>query len=216
MSGNPNSTFSADLATRYPGFRVGLITARDLDQDAVDGHLNSHRNQWFRSLRDSATDIEHRVSSIDAFFSEHEFACPLPQQLTRTLASGLPRISPLVDALLITEMTSGALMGLQDLDKIEGDLLFDVATGGETFGGFRSDVTCRHGEIVIRDSATIIASYFQGPDKKTAVDSRTTAVAAFVFAAPTEEAGGFEEACRRIEDVLRAGSSRTEARYLPD
>ena len=72
--------------------------------------------------------------------------------------------------LLSLELRTGVLMGIHRVAP-GATITFDVATEGEIFLGIGGkDVQCSANEAVVRDQKDIIASIFQGPDKRTMVD----------------------------------------------
>jgi DNA/RNA-binding domain of Phe-tRNA-synthetase-like protein len=84
------------------------------------------------------------------------YECPLPQHLKRTVDSGFPRNNLMVDAHFMAEMCAGILVAVTDYDRIEGELLLDVARAGETAAGMGGrQFTTKEGEIVLRDPKDI-------------------------------------------------------------
>lgn len=157
---------------------------------------------------------QERIGRFDAFFREHGYRCPLPHQLATARKKGLPRIDPLVETLLYCEMTHGLLMGVQDWGKVEGGLVYDAAAADESFPGMRGTVECRAGEMVLRDDAGIIASYFQGPDQRTRVAPATKDAVFFAFAAPGIEPAELRAALERAAEVLAPASAGARIELL--
>jgi DNA/RNA-binding domain of Phe-tRNA-synthetase-like protein len=117
---------------------------------------------------------------------------------------------PLVDILLATEMGHGLLAGVQDRDKVDGELVFDLAVAGELMTGMRSSVMCKAAEPVLRDAKDIIASYMQGPDAKTKVLKTTQRAVFFFFSAPGVPGAVFASAIDFAENALKNGSTIIE------
>ena len=98
---------------------------------------------------------------------------------------GFPIVNLYIDAHIIAEMCQGILMAIQDLDRFRGAWTLDLAREGETFQGVSGRaMTCKDGEIVLRDEEGIVCSLFQGPDSKTKVDPESKNIAVYVFIAP--------------------------------
>jgi DNA/RNA-binding domain of Phe-tRNA-synthetase-like protein len=73
---------------------------------------------------------------------------------------------------VIAELRNALAMGVHDLDRIQGDIVLDVAAEGEKFQGIGNrTVITRSNEVVLRDQTGIWASYTQGPDAATVVDA---------------------------------------------
>lgn len=149
------------------------------------------------------------IRSYDRYFAQFGYICPLGGQLDRTLEKGLPTINRFVDTLLACEMATGILMGAQDYGQMEGPLVFDLAVPGETYEGMRAMCECRQGEIVVRDSLGIVASYFQGSDKRTAITRQTSDVVFFGFTAPGVPAEKVDSALKQALDILAPASRST-------
>jgi DNA/RNA-binding domain of Phe-tRNA-synthetase-like protein len=133
-------------------------------------------------IRDNLSIIQQRIDKYTQFFAQNGYQCPLKAQIKTLLQRGFPTINFYVDILLITEMKYGILMGIQDLDRAEGSkLCLDLSEENENFMGFRERISCRKDAIVIRDEKDIIASYFEGPDKKTSVTSTTKNILIYGF-----------------------------------
>jgi DNA/RNA-binding domain of Phe-tRNA-synthetase-like protein len=182
---------------------LGILAASGVSMPDLQYEVDVQKKQAFDLIR--AGDI-HAARSRMACFSDHfadrGYSCPLPQQLRSISKKGFPAISPCIDALLVCEMTSGLLMGVQDLDSIEGHIVYDIARQGESFQSLRDSVSCRSNEIVLRDSRSIIASYFQGPNRRINVTPNTKSLLFFVFGAPKLETVAIEEGVRMVADLI--------------
>ena len=91
----------------------------------------------------------------------------------------------MVDAHFMAEMCAGILVAVTDYDRIEGNLVLDVAQAGETSIGMggRQFIT-KEGEIVLRDEKDIICVLCQGADEKTRVKDDTRDVLFYSYAVP--------------------------------
>lgn len=147
--------------------------------------LKETKTTTLQYIKDNLFDIQQRIDRYTQFFAQNGYQCPLRAQIKTLLQRGFPTINFYVDILLITEMKYGVLMGIQDLDKVEGSNLYlDIAEENENFVGFRENIICRKDAIVIRDEKDIIASYFEGPDKKTIITPATKNILVYGFFAP--------------------------------
>jgi len=200
----PSFEFSDSAKTHVPNVLFGLCAAREVSSEALSVIVEAHKPKALDAIRSAPSEIRQNMETFQSFFSDHGFQCPLPSQLRSIEKNGFPRISPFVDTLLLCEMTNGVLMGVQDLDSIHGGLIYDIAQNGESFEGFRSKepLICKNGEIIIRDSQAIIASYFQGPDQRTSVTSRTVSLLFYVFGAPSLARSAFDDALQMAVNIL--------------
>ena len=114
------------------------------------------------------------------------------------------------EILLSLEFSSAALLGIFDLRKVSGALRLDVAVDGESYESISGkQIRCRSGDWVLRDSKSIIASYFDGPDKRTALDQTRLAkgtgpidVGIMVFGAPQLPQISYDAAREHITERL--------------
>ena len=158
--------------------------------------FDQHKRKLLRKMRKRETlvQISQRIDTYDRFFQSFGYACPLPQHLSRTVNSGFPRYNLMVDAHFMAEMCAGILVAVTDHDRIEGDLLLDVAREGETTAGMggRRFIT-KEGEIVLRDEKEIICVLCQGADEKTRVWDATSNVLFYSYAVPGIDATYLKE-----------------------
>ncbi len=181
---------------RYPGVAFGstLISGcRPLsDSEAFD----QYKRRLLRKMRKRETlaQISQRIDTYDRFFQSFGYECPLPQHLKRTINSGFPRYNLMVDAHFIAEMCAGILVAVTDYDRVEGQLMLDVAREGETAAGMGGrQFTTKEGEIVLRDEKDIICVLCQGADEKTRVKDDTRNVLFYSYAVPGIDASYLKE-----------------------
>ena len=175
--------------------------------------LKPRRKSVIEDIESRKEDIERNIASYSSWFDDAGHPCPLASQLERTLSHGLSTISPPIDALMYCEMTTGLLLGVQDLDAVAGELRFDFASDGETFEGFRAPVKCSAGEPVVRDDAGIVASVFQGPDRRTSVGPETSNLLFYVFDSPGLTGAAFDRGVATVMQLMNdADGAPTETR----
>ena len=183
---------------------LGIAIISGVDEAALQQVLSAVPNPTADVQQDSH--VLSRIQAFDKFFTENGFRSPLGPQLEMVRRKGLPSGSALVQALLLAEMSTGLLMGAQDAAAIQGGLVYDLASDGETFKGMRSTVQCREGEIVLRDAEGIIASLFQGPDHRTRLAKSTRDVIFFVFAVPGIDAEQIREGTDTILELFKTSA----------
>lgn len=144
--------------------------------------------------RETLAQISQRIDMYDRFFQSFGYECPLPGHLKRTINSGFPRYNLMVDAHFMAEMCAGILVAVADYDRVEGELMLDVAREGEETAGMggRQFIT-REGEIVLRDEKEIICVLCQGADEKTRVEDHTSNVLFYSYAVPGIHASYLKE-----------------------
>jgi len=194
-------TRSAALVARYPAMRFTAVTAKDVDPGAFGKQVRAFAERTVKSL--SAENESRRMNLIEfeGFFKANEQKFPLTKQIASAASRGFPPVPSPVLALLALEAATGILMGVQNLDAIDGFITLDCLESTESFIGMRGErVTCDRGQIVVRDKQSIVASLFRGPDKRTAVQPNGRNLLFYVFDTDT---GLGESHDRAVQEVTR-------------
>lgn len=171
---------SSTRFTMTPAFQIvaegctfAWIEIENLSFEEVGRIATERRDKLLEHFNTSRRKLEHHFSIYQTLFSEHRHVSPLGKQLDRVLAEGLEPVNILASTgsfLIALEMLTGLLLGVADRDRLSGVVTFDIAAAGESFRGLqRREIVCGAGEWVLRDEKGIIASYFQGPDSRTAL-----------------------------------------------
>lgn len=188
---------------------LGVVAVRGVDPAALEGALVSAQRSV--SFSDPGPAVTQRIQSFGSFFTQNGFHSPLGDQLKHIQEKGLPGGSPLVKALLLSEMSTGLLMGAQDAAAIKGPLVCDLAEEGEAFRGMRAEVLCRKDEIVLRDFEGIIASLFQGPDRRTRLNKDTKDIVFFVFSVPGISAADVQQGVETVCSLFKGSCAEIHA-----
>ena len=207
-----NLEFQYNESVRRIGWPVvlGVVTVRSVDPVALEAALASAQRSV--SFSDPRPSVMRRIQAFESFFTQNGFRSPLGDQLKHVQEKGLPSGSPLVKALLLSEMSTGLLMGAQDAAAIREPLVCDLAEEGETFRGMRAEVLCRKGEIILRDSEGIIATLFQGPDRRTRLNNKDTKdIAFFVFSVPGVGATDVQEGAEVVCNLFKGSRAEIHA-----
>ena len=189
---------------------LGVVTVPGVDQGGLETALASAQRSV--PFSDPGPSVMRRIQAFESFFAQNGFRSPLADQLKHVQEKGLPGGSPLVKALLLFEMGTGLLMGAQDAAAIKGPLVCDLAEEGETFRGMRAEVLCRKGEIVLRDSEGIIATLFQGPDRRTRLNKDTKDIVFFVFSVPGISTADVQEGVDAVCGLFDGSCAEIHAR----
>ena len=188
---------------------LGVVTVRSIDPAALEAAVASAQRSV--SFSDPAPSVMRHIQAFESFFTLNGFRSPLADQLKHVQERGLPGGSPFVKALLLSEMSTGTLMGAQDAAAIRGHLVCDLAEDGETFTGMRAEVLCHKGEIVLRDSEGIIATLFQGPDRRTRLNKDTKDVVFFIFSVPGISAADVKEGVETVRNLFKGACTEIHA-----
>lgn len=204
---------SEHIQTLAWGAPLGIAIISGVNDAALQQAMAPVTPPAGNSSKASETVLRH-IRAFDKFFTENGFRSPLTQQFEMVRKKGLPGGSAPVRALLLAEISTGLLMGAQNADAIEGELVYDISGKSENFQGMRAMVTCRQGELVLRDDKGIIASLFQGPDQRTRLTKETQNIIFFVFAVPGIEVQEIQEGLETIRGIFQASCSQFSAQVI--
>jgi len=180
-------TITDSYRLRFPNLAFGIGTIQNCTYFDKSESFKLYKREMLRKMRRKSNliQIEERINLYDQFFKEWGYPCPLPNHFKRTIEMGFPIVNLYIDSHIIAEMCHGILMAIQDLDRFNGDWRLDLADDGETFQSVSGRMlSCREGEIVLRDDTGVVCSLFQGPDFRTRVDASSKNIAVYVFTAP--------------------------------
>jgi DNA/RNA-binding domain of Phe-tRNA-synthetase-like protein len=189
----------------YPGVGFGLSLISGCKNFPNPPEFDQHKRKLLRKMRKRETlaQIAKRVEVYGEFFESFGFECPLPRHLKRTINSGFPRYSLIVDAHFMAEMCAGILVAVTDYNRFEGALRLDLAEAGEICKGMGGrDFITKSGEIVLRDETEIVCVLCQGADQKTRVRDDTQNVLFYTYAVPGIEKLYLEKGLSIAADAL--------------
>lgn len=187
----------------YPSLALGVAIINGCTfQKKHTFEFKSYKRKILKELRKDNSKTKNNLSKFDDFFKDNDSYFPLNDHLNKTIKQGFPNINIYIDTHIVTEMSHGLLMGIQDYDKFKGSLSLDVAKDGETFEGIGGLVNCKEGEIIVRDEESIVASLLQGPDKKTLISDSTTNVIIYSFMVPDIDLIDIENSLQQSVEIL--------------
>jgi DNA/RNA-binding domain of Phe-tRNA-synthetase-like protein len=175
----------ADSADGFKPFELMCSVIRGISPDPeLQTKIEAEKEKFADNISGKLGQIEKNLVIYDRFFKSSGYVSPLLHQYKSVIKKGFRRINPFIDILLLSELSNGILMGVQDSSWIKGDLYLDVAKSNEAFQGMGPMVTCFENEVVLRDDESIIASLYQGPDSKTKITEATNDIIVFAFGIP--------------------------------
>jgi hypothetical protein len=194
-------TRSAALVAAYPAMRFTAVTATGVNPGTFEKQVRALAERTLKSLSAKDESREINLIQFERFFQANEREFPLTKQIASAAARGFPPVPNPILALLALEAATGILMGVQNLDAIDSYITLDCLESTESFVGMRGErVTSTVGQIVVRDKQSIIASLFDGPDKRTAVQPNGRNLLFYVFDTDT---GRRESHDRAVQEITR-------------
>ena len=170
-------TISEKCLGVYPWMKFGYSLVKNLLWGEASDFLREKQKETEDYIRKNSQDLVEKAKSISRFYKvQGEKNRSHIESLIQSVSNGksIKPVNPVVDSVVIAELRNALAMGVHDLDRIQGDVVLDVAEGGERFTGIGNrTIITRPNEVVLRDQKGIWASYTQGPDAATVVDAAT-------------------------------------------
>jgi DNA/RNA-binding domain of Phe-tRNA-synthetase-like protein len=214
-------TISERCLEVYPWMKFGYCQVKNLSAIQPSGPLKEKQKETEAFVRNSSESLMERAKAISRFYkAQGEKNRSHIESLIKSVSNGksIKPVNFIVDSIMIAELRNALLLGVHDLDRIEGDIVLDAAREGESFVGIgqRAIITKRN-EIVLRDHSGIWASYTQGPDGRTVVTPDSKNVMILGFFTPETSRDVMVEGIRDAVDILlKAGRGEAaEVRVIP-
>jgi DNA/RNA-binding domain of Phe-tRNA-synthetase-like protein len=190
----------------YPWMKFGYCFVRDLSWGELSDFLMDKQKEAEDYIRKHSQSLVEKAKSISRFYkAQGEKNRSHIESLIKSVSNGksIKPVNPIVDSVVIAELTNALAMGVHDLDRIQGDIFLDVADEGEKLLGIgnRAIVT-RSNEVVLRDQKGIWASYTQGPDAATVVDTTTKNAMILGFFTPETSREAMTQGIHEAVDLL--------------
>jgi len=84
--------------------------------------------------------------------------------------------------MFLAELKNRILTSGHDLDRIQGDLTFDISEGGELYLKLNGqEQELKKNDVVLKDSKGILASILYGPARRTSITHETKNVVYFAW-----------------------------------
>ena len=199
----------------YPWMKFGYCLVKNLTWGESSDFLRDKQKETEDLIRKHPQSLVERAKGISRFYRvQGEKNRSHIESLIKSVANGksIKSVNPVVDSVVIAELKNALAMGVHDLDRIQGDIVLDVADEGEKFVGIGNrTVITRPNEVVLRDQTAIWASYTQGPDAATVVDAGTKNAMILGFFTPETSRETMELGIREaVELLLKTVQGETE------
>jgi DNA/RNA-binding domain of Phe-tRNA-synthetase-like protein len=203
----------------YPWMKFGYCFVKNLSWGEASDSLRDKQKEAEDFIRKNSQSLVEKAKGISRFYKvQGEKNRSHIESLIKSVSDGksIKPVNPVVDSVVIAELRNALAMGVHDLDRIQGDIVLDVAAEGEKFTGIGNrTIITRSNEVVLRDQTAIWASYTQGPDAATVVDASTKNAMILGFFTPetSREAMtlGIQEA---VDLLLRAAKGEADKRVI--
>ena len=205
----------------YPWMKFGYCLVKDLSATQPSDYLTQKQKETEAYVRNNSQSLMERAKAISRFYkTQGEKNRSHIESLIKSICNGksIKPVNVIVDSVMIAELRNALLLGVHDLDRIEGEIVLDAASEGESFVGIgQRRITTRQNEIVLRDVTGIWASYTQGPDARTVIDVASKNVMILGFFTPeTSREVMIEGIGDAVDNLKKAGQGKAEeVRVIP-
>jgi len=203
----------AEIADRFPDFRVALVVAEDLSigaarSDALAAEIaaieDACRKRWNGAELSAIPGVAAWRAAYKGFgIKRTSYRSSVERLIKRVLAGGaLPEVNALVDLYNAASLASELCLGCDDLDATNGDLAFRFSRPDDTFidmgaeAGEDPNDPPKVGEVVYADARHVLCRRWNWrQDARSAVSVQTRRVA---LTAQSNGAGDVEAAAARL------------------
>jgi len=190
----------------YPWMKFAYCFVKNLSWGESSEILKDKQKETEDHIRKNSQSLVEKAKSISRFYKvQGEKNRSHIESLIKSISNGksIKPVNPIVDSIVIAELRNALAMGIHDLDRIQGDIVLDVADEGEKFVGIGNrTIVTRANEVVLRHQKGIWASYTQGPDAVTVVDLATKNAMILGFFTPETSRDSMIQGIREAADLL--------------
>ena len=186
-------TISEIIKEKIKGIKFGLLLANQVQVIKKDTDFENDLSDLIIELKNK---FANRMPSDDEIIGhvrrmyrrigwEPTQYRPSSEALVRRLLKdkGLYRINNLVDYGNLVSARFHLSMGLYDIDKIDGDPVFDVGREGESYQGISKDKIRAEGKLILRDDTGIFGNP-TADSLRTSITEDTHSALAIFFCPP--------------------------------
>lgn len=164
---------TSDLKNLYPESIFGSLIIRNFANIKSHDTLEERKRDLERKIKEGEGEVERSsmIKKYDSYFKQWKKTYPIEFQI-KTIKAGrrFPKVSALVDVMFLAELNSCILTSGHDLDKIQGNLTFDVSSGGENYLKLNNqEQKLKQSDVILNDEEGLLASILYGPAKRTSI-----------------------------------------------
>lgn len=180
--------------TTWPGAVVGLTAVYGIDNPDSHPALDTEKFRLEAELRNryaGQTRAELRrhpaLEAYERYYRHFGNTYHVQLQLESVALKGKPirSVSALVEAMFMSELETGLLTAVHDLDTLNPPLTIDVARETTTYiAASGKETTLKRDDIHMTDAGGVVCNILYGQDSRTRVTSRTTNALFVVYTPP--------------------------------
>lgn len=170
----------------YPNAMIGLLEISGANNSLAAPALEKEKHRIEAEIRGMYGEYERsdfRALPVIAAYIEYYKRFKKTYHVLQQVESiahkgrGLPKVSPLVDANFAAEVKTLMLTASHDLDKLNGEIVIDIASEDEEMVQMNGKSKALHpGDMVMRAGGKIVCSIIYGQDNHSFITPKTTHV----------------------------------------
>jgi lysyl-tRNA synthetase class 2 len=206
---------SKEIFKKFPKLNLGIVVAKGIDNKGSDQkiyHLLEEIEALIRLDFTAENLAKHPlISPWRTAYSEFgakpgHYTCSVESLMKNVFGGrGTPKINKAVDISNYLSLKHLVPAGINDMDKIDGDVSLTVAKGNEVFRPLGSEVKENpdKGEVIYKDSKDVLCRRWNWKDAdKAKVTEESTNVIYYIDALPPVNKTKLKEILRDIIDLL--------------
>jgi DNA/RNA-binding domain of Phe-tRNA-synthetase-like protein len=176
----------------YPHAGVGVLVIKDVENPENHASLENRIQSLEGELRSQYGSMDRTelaalptLQAYNAYYKPYKKTYHVQLQLESLVRKGrsIPRVSALVTAMFMAELTNLLLTAGHDLGKVIGPVRLGAAQGDEIYTTLQGvEKTLKPGDMFMADHQGVISSVLCGPDARTRITPNTRAVVFTVYA----------------------------------
>jgi lysyl-tRNA synthetase class 2 len=208
-------TVSKEVLKKFPELKLGIVVAKNINNKGSDEKIYHLLEEIENLIKFDFTPeklAEHPlISPWKAAYEEFgakpsSYNCSVESLMKRILkGQSTPKINKAVDISNYLSLKYLVPLGINDLDKIEGNISLSISKGAETFTplGEKTKEKPEKGEIIYKDAKKVLCRRWNWRDSdKTKVEETTKNVIYYIDALPPVNKTKLKEILRDIIDLL--------------
>ncbi len=204
----------------WSGASVGVLALHNTSNPQTCAALEAVKAEIEQDLRDRfgeggrpAIRALPLMQAYKAYYKRFKKTYHVEQQVESIALKrrSLPHVAALVEAMFAAEVKNMLLTAGHDLDLTQGPLTLTAATGSEVYTGISGrEITCKATDMIISDSVGVLSAIIYGPDKRTAINPKTSSAVFTVYAPAGVDPGAVQAHLNDIRDYARLITPQTE------
>ena len=176
----------------YPAGHAGILVMRGVLNPPGHPSLEQRKQALESQLRSRYAGMNRKalldlpvLQAYNTYYKGFKKTYHVQLQLESLIFKGrsFPRVSALVDAMFMAELSNLLLTAGHDREAIQGPLRLEAASGAEQYTTLQGEVkNLKAGDMYITDQVGIISSVLYGPDQRTQITAHTQDVIYTVYA----------------------------------